>query len=234
MAAKSKTVKLAVAAAFIIIPAIFIFLLARAQWVHDELPYLGNTIKGPDGKEQYHTVGNVFLTDHTGKKITLDSFDNAIIVANIFFASCPEVCPEMNKQVQVIAEEFAPSPNIVFLSVSIDPENDSVPVLKKYAANFNSNRLPNWHFCTGSRTEIYDWVLNDILLANEMRGDEFIHDDKVVIIDRERHIRGILATRPPEDTPPGKRLSVKLDLVKNIRDDLENLIYEYRKKELDK
>lgn len=234
MASKSKAVKLAVAAAFILIPAVFVFFLARAQWVHEELPYLGNTQKSAEGKDIYHTVGNIYLTDHNGKNLNLDSFNDCIIVANIFFATCPEVCPEMNKQIQVIAEEFAKSKNVIFLSVSIDPENDSVPALKAYASHFNTARLPNWHFCTGSRTEIYDWVLNDILLANEMRGEEFIHDDKVVIIDKQRHIRGILATRPPEDTPSNKKLSVKLELVKNIRDDIENLIYEYRKKELDK
>jgi protein SCO1/2 len=135
--------------------------------------------------------------------------------------------------VQVIAEEYYKFPHVAFLSVSIDPESDSVPALLAYSKKFNP-KLKNWRFCTGAKSEIYDWVLNDLLLANEMRGDSFIHDDKIVLIDKERHIRAILPTRPPEETPANRRNTVKLDLVKNIRDDVDNLLYEYRKKELDK
>lgn len=233
MALASKPLKIAAIAALIVIPTLLVYWLAKAQWVHKELPYLGQT-EVNNGKEIHHTVENIELQNYTGKPVNLDSFKNKIIVANIFFATCPQVCPEMNQQVQVIAEEFSKFKDIVFLSVSIDPENDSVQVLQQYAKRFNGAKLPNWYFCTGSRTEIYDWVLNDLLLANEMRGNNFIHDDKVVIIDKNRHIRSILATRPPEETPANRKMTVKLELVKNIRDDIDNLLYEYRKQELDK
>jgi protein SCO1 len=232
MTSAKQGIKVVAIAALIVIPAIFVFFLAKAQWVHDELPYLGNTVVQGD-KKIHHKVGNIELTDHTGKHINLDSFKDKIIIANIFFATCPQVCPEMNQQIQVVAEEFSKFKNIVFLSVSIDPETDSVPALAAYKARFNGAKLPNWYFCTGSRLEIYDWVLNDILLANEMRNNEFIHDDKIVLIDKQRHIRAILPTRPPAETPANRMLTVKLDLVKNMRDDIDNLLYEYRKQEMD-
>jgi len=65
------------------------------------------------------------------------------------------------------------------------------------------------------------------LLATEQRGSDFIHDDRLVIIDKDRHIRGILHTRAPS-------LSGKLELIRRIKDDIENLKYEYRKQALDK
>jgi protein SCO1/2 len=233
MSSSKKWIKIAAIAALIIIPTVFIFILARAQWVNQPLPYLGNSVKNEKGEEIHHTVSDFLFTDQHGKPVTLDSFKDQIIVANIFFATCPEVCPEMNGQIQVVAEEYATFNNVRFLSVSINPESDSVPSLLKYSQRFNP-RLKNWRFCTGNKSEIYDWVLNDLLLANEMRGSEFIHDDKVVVIDKERHIRAILPTRPPENTPANRMNTVKLELVKNIRDDIDNLLYDYRKKELDK
>lgn len=233
MASTRKAIKIAAIAALIVIPTALIFVLARAKWVHEPLPYLGQTVKGADGKEIHHSVGDLQLVNQFGKRVNLDSLRDRIIVANIFFASCPDVCPEMNKQVQVIAEKYSEYKNIAFLSVSIDPENDSVPALFKYSRKYNP-KIKNWWFCTGSKTEIYDWVLNDLLLATEMRGENFIHDDKVVIIDKERHIRSILATRPPENTPANRRNTVKLELIKNISDDIDNLLYEYRQQELDK
>ncbi|MBS3916020.1 MAG: SCO family protein [Bacteroidetes bacterium] len=233
MASAKKTIKVIAIIALIVVPVTLIYFLATAKWVHEPLPYLGNSVKDASGKEIHHSVEDIHLWNQFGKKVTLDSLKNKIIVANIFFASCPDVCPEMNKQVQVIAEKYSEFPNVAFLSVSIDPERDSVKALYAYSRKYNP-KIKNWWFCTGNKSEIYDWVLNDILLANELRGENFIHDDKVVIIDKQRHIRSILATRPPEDTPDNRRNSVKLGLIKNINDDIDNLLYEYRQQELDK
>jgi protein SCO1/2 len=218
--------KMAAIAAIVILPIIGILMLARAKWVHQELPYLGETIVASDGKKEYHTVSDIRLINQHGQPIGLDDFDSCIIVANIFFASCAEVCPAMNKQVQVIAEEFRPFPNVRFLTVTIDPERDSVPVLAKYANAYNAD-LYKRTFATGSKREIYDWVINDLLLATEQRGQDFIHDDRVVIIDKARHIRSILETS-------GKNYTRKLERVKRIQDDINNLLYEYRKNDLDK
>jgi protein SCO1/2 len=221
-------------AALILIPAVLVFILGRAVWVHRELPYLGNPVLNAAGKEVHHTVSDFVFTDQYGELVTLDALKDKIIIANIFCISCPKVCTEMNQQVQAVAEDFPKFNNIVFVSISVEPESDSVAALRDYAMRFNGKKLSNWRFCTGSKTEIYDWVLNDLLLANEQRGSDFIHDDKVVIIDKERHIRAILPTRPPETTPANRRNSVKMELIKNIKDDIDNLLYEYRKKELEK
>lgn len=217
---------MAAVAAIVILPILGILLLAKAQWVHKELPYLGETSVSADGKKEYHTVSDVSLFNQHGQPIGLDDFDSCILIANIFFANCAEVCPAMNKQIQVLAEEFQAFPNVRFLTLTIDPEHDSVQVLSQYANAFKAD-LYKRTFATGSKAEIYDWVLNDLLLANEQRGQDFIHDDKVVIIDKARHIRGILETS-------GKTLTEKLERVKRIQDDINNLLYEYRKKDMDK
>ena len=228
MSSKNSTgiIKVAAVAAIIILPILDIFYLGKAKWVHKPLDYLGQSEVLPNGIKQYHTLSDIQLKDHMGKTVTMADFDSCIIVANIFFASCPEICPEMNKQVQTVAEKFYRNPKVRFLSISIDPESDSVPVLKNYAARFRADRL-NWQFCTGSKTEIYDWVINDLLLATEQKGQDFIHDDKVVLIDMDKHVRAILPTR-------GDKNKDRFEALKRIEEDINNLLYEYRQKELDK
>lgn len=223
---KSKYIKVAAFAALIILPALGIFFFGNLSWVHKELPILGNTIENPDGTKEYHTVSDIVLVNQHGKKISLADFDSSILVVNIFFASCPQVCPEMNKQIQSVAEGYIREENIRFLTVSIDPESDSVPVLAKYAQAYDAD-LNKRTFATGNKKEIYDWVFNDLLLATEQRGSDFIHDDKVVIIDMSHRIRSILPTR-------GKTNTERLELIRHIKDDIENLKYEYRKQAMDK
>ena len=226
MSSKNKFIKIAAIAALIIIPVSFVLMLARAKWVQKKLDYYSQDYTGPDKAKANHQVGNIVLYDQNGHRVSLSDFDSCIIVANIFFTNCAEVCPRMNGQVEALAREFRKFSKIKFLSVSIDPMNDSIPVLRKYAAQFHADKY-NWQFCTGNKKEIYDWVLNDLMLASEQRGQNFIHDDKVVIIDKQKNIRSILYTG-------GTTYAQKWDAFKHIKDDIDNLLYEYRQEELDK
>jgi protein SCO1 len=218
--------KRAALAALIILPSLGIFFWAKATWVHHELPYIGERYYSAEKKDTvYHKVSDFLFYNQHGKQISWVDFDSSIVVANIFFASCPEVCPEMNKQVQVIAEEYVNEPTIKFLTVTIDPETDSVPVIKQYADSYKAD-LYKRTFATGNKMEIYDWAINDLLLATEQRGADFIHDDRLVIIDKNKHIRAILPTRASTNRE-------KIELIRRIKDDIENLKYEYRKKSMD-
>ncbi len=223
---KSRKFKVAAVAAIVVLPIFAVFFWSKAKWVHQPLPYLGETIINPDGTKEYHTVGDIVLYNQHGKKISLHDFDSSIVVANIFFATCPEICPTMNKQIQSVAEGYQRENNIQFLTVSIDPESDSIPVIADYAKAYNAD-IYKRTFATGSKSEIYDWVLNDLKLTTEQKGVHFIPEDKVVIIDKDRHTRAILPTI-------GKTNSEKIKMIQRIKDDIENLKYEYRQKELDK
>lgn len=225
MSRTKKIIKVAAIAALIVIPVTFVVFVARSKWVHKKLDYYSQEYTGQDKKKAAHTVGNIVLYDQYGNRVTMADFDSCIIVASIFFASCPEVCPKMNGQIEAVAAEFGKLKKIKFLSVSIDPENDSIPVLKAYAERFHASKF-QWQFCTGNKSEIYDWALNDLMLASEQRGQNFIHDDKVVIIDREKYIRSILPSG-------GKSQKENWEAFKRIKEDIENLMYEYREADMD-
>ena len=222
----SSNYKVAAFAALIILPALGIFFLGNLKWVHKPLPIIGEREVASNGDTIYHKVGDVVLFNQHGQKIGLSDFDSSILLVNIFFTSCPQVCPEMNKQLQSVAEKFQNEPQVKFLTVSIDPESDSIPEIAKYAEAFKADFYKRT-FATGSKSEIYDWAINDVLLATEQRGADFIHDDRVVIIDKDHRIRGILPTRAETN-------SERIELIRRIIDDIENLKYEYREKSMDK
>jgi hypothetical protein len=75
--------KMAAIAAIVILPIIGILMLARAKWVHQELPYLGETIVAADGTKEYHTVSDIQLINQHGQPISLDDFDSCIIAFSI-------------------------------------------------------------------------------------------------------------------------------------------------------
>ncbi len=81
---------------------------------------------------------------------------------------------------------------IVFTSFSVNPEADSAARLKKYVSQFNIS-TDNWDLLTGNKKEIYKLARNSFLVV-ATNGDggptDFIHSDKLILIDKQKRIRG--------------------------------------------
>ena len=93
----------------------------------------------------------------------------------------------------ILQQEFINDAAVLLLSHSVTPSLDSVSQLKKYALDKNIGK--NWHLVTGDKKEIYDlgrqfyFVEEDL---GEPKGlDDFLHTENFVLIDKNKHIRGI-------------------------------------------
>jgi protein SCO1/2 len=87
-----------------------------------------------------------------------------------------------------------------FVSITVDPERDTAPALKKYALGFESRN--KWMFLTGDTTAIYSLARKGFLVdALKAGNDNFIYSDKLILIDAEKRIRGYYSgTSIPELT----------------------------------
>lgn len=173
------------------LPAIWIIFLGGLEFHAKSLPYYGPKVPLGGKDTQYHTVGPFVFTDHNGKQITEADFDSCIYIANIFFSTCPDVCPNMNSNLRIIANAFRDNPKIKFISHTVDPETDSLPVLKEYARRLDADRL-KWHFVTGSKADVYATAVDDYLLGvKDDKASNFMHSDRLVLVDPDKHIRGV-------------------------------------------
>jgi protein SCO1/2 len=87
---------------------------------------------------------------------------------------------------------YEKNPEIVqFLSISVDPEHDSVSQLRSFADKFDINH-DNWWFVTGNKKDIYDFALNEIKasIADSEVDTAFIHTENFFLLDSNRVVRG--------------------------------------------
>ena len=160
--------------------------------------------KTVNGKEQidtvWHTLPDFTFTNQLGHKVGLANMKDKIIVADFFFTHCPTICPKLTVNMKVANEGIKNSevvgnqePNFVqFLSFSIDPERDSVAALKQWANRFGINPA-NWWLLTGDKKSIYNLSIDHMKIGVVDGGNvdtNFIHTDYIVLIDKDRHIRG--------------------------------------------
>jgi protein SCO1/2 len=154
------------------------------------LPIIGG--KEFNGKDTvYHTIADFSFVNQYGETITQNAVKDKIYVANFFFATCQSICPRMNSQMSRLQQAFRDDPEVLFLSHTINPLNDTVEVLAQYAAKYGAIK-GKWHLLTGDKKKIYDLAKQSYLVnAIEDDGTEegFIHSEYLLLIDKQRRMR---------------------------------------------
>lgn len=140
-----------------------------------------------------HTVADFELINQNGRIVTQEDYKDKIYVVDFFFTRCPSICPIMTNNMAILQKEFLKNSEIMFLSISVTPDIDSVPVLRKYASD-KGVIDSKWNVTTGSKKHIYELARKSYFAVVE-QGDgglqDFIHTPNFILIDKKKRIRGI-------------------------------------------
>jgi protein SCO1 len=131
------------------------------------------------------------LTDQNNKTISNKEYDGKVYVVEFFFSTCASICPIMNKNMVSIQNEFFGNPNFGIASITINPENDTVEVLKKHATFLKVSSV-NWHFLTGNKEYILNLAnkgFNLFASENQKVNGGFEHSGLFALIDKKGNIR---------------------------------------------
>jgi protein SCO1/2 len=211
--------KIAIVLSIILFPIIFFLLLSKGKYNYKHLDHFGPKEVSASGDTTYFTVPDFKLVNQNGDTITQKNLAGKIYVANFFFATCPGVCPKMTDEVKFVQDEFKKNKDVVFISHTVDPEQDSLPALKAFAEKHGAD-LSRWYFVTGNRDSIYNLAMNGYLVpaAEDARAEGgFLHSQDLLLIDKEKRIRGIYDSLDPKE-------------IQRLKDEIKVLLYEYKVK----
>jgi len=139
-----------------------------------------------------HKVGNFALTNQNGITVTQDDFEDKIYIADFFFTRCQTICPIMALNMADLQEYYLDDSEIKFLSHSVTPVMDSVPVLRAYADK-NGAIDGKWEITTGDKKQIYGLARKSyfaVLDEGDGGDQDFIHTEQFILIDKKGQIRG--------------------------------------------
>ena len=141
-----------------------------------------------------HQVPPFSFTDQDGKTVTEKTVEGKIYVADFIFTRCGSICPKMTADMGLLQEKFKNDDEVIFLSHSVTPEADSVPVLKKYASE-KGVISGKWHLLTGNKEDIYRLARKEYFAGDTIgyyqSGDQFLHTENFILLDKHRRIRGV-------------------------------------------
>jgi protein SCO1/2 len=163
-----------------------------------ELPVLG-------------TVPSFSFTDQDGQRLDQPSLRGSVWVAAFMFTRCPTICPRITRRMRHFQElAAAKALPVRLVSISVDPDHDTPPVLRAYAQRFGAV-TKNWSFVTGEFASIQKTAVEGFKFALEGRADAgaadygIIHGSHLVLVDRELRIRGYYRT--DDDAAMGQLLA---------------------------
>ena len=143
----------------------------------------------------YDPIPLFAFTNQEGKIITNDFMTGKIAVVDFFFTNCTSICPMLSSQMarlQHAVKSEGINEQVVFLSHTVDPKNDTPEALKAYANRMDAD-FSNWNFVTGNEEDIY-WQAKEGYKLTAFPSDTaqggFFHTDQIALIDQEGRIRG--------------------------------------------
>lgn len=158
-----------------------------------------------NGKQQsdtiWHTTKDIQLMNQNGDTVHLYDKGGKIIIMDFFFTSCGSICPKMTANMSKLQRSFAKGGEVrnkidtsivQFMSLSVDPERDTVGRLREYATKMGVIS-DNWDMLTGNRDSIYKFAFEELKVDKFAEGPispDFVHTNRFVLIDKKMQVRG--------------------------------------------
>lgn len=136
-------------------------------------------------------VPDTKLVDEAGNAVSLDRMKGTVTVYDFIFTSCTGTCPIMTNNMRALTPLVEKDAPVRFVSISVDPKNDTPAVLAAYAKRVRND--PRWTFLTGERDAIVDLSVRGFKLSagDPMPGGEpLLHSTKFAVADKRGVIRG--------------------------------------------
>jgi len=121
------------------------------------------------------------LVDQDDRLGRLNASDGRVTLLSFVFTRCADrdLCPAISAKFAYLARRLDPA-KFRLVEITIDPQNDSPPVLRAYAARFGANPKI-WTLYDGEPAQVKD-VLDAFGISSIRAGAaNFVHDDKLVL-----------------------------------------------------
>jgi protein SCO1 len=152
----------------------------------------------------YGSVPPFKLTDQSGATFDSQSLSGRATLLDFVYTHCTDACPLLSATFQETQRKLAADnllgSKVMLVSLSVDPQNDTPPVLAEYGQQFKADAA-NWKMLTGDWDDGYDVVTGFKVATRPPRppvdapapgGTELTHTTAVVLIDPQLQVRAYL------------------------------------------
>jgi protein SCO1 len=154
--------------------------------------------------DEYGATPTFNLTDQSGSEFSSSALAGRVTLLDFIYTHCTDACPLMSATFQETQRKLANDgqlgSKIMLVSLSVDPQHDTPPVLAEYGQQFKADPS-GWKMLTGDWDAVYDVVTGFKVATRPPRppvnapvpgGTELTHTTAVVLIDPQLQVRAYL------------------------------------------
>lgn len=135
---------------------------------------------------------NFHLRDQNGRAVRLSDFQGKVVLIHFLYTKCQTNCSLLTRELSQVQRRISPSlaPEVVFLSITLDPRRDTPAVLRAYGRNLGAD-FTRWKFLTGSPSQI-ETVLGAYEVFHERDktpAGEITHSNPIFLVDQWSRVR---------------------------------------------
>lgn len=134
----------------------------------------------------YGDVPEFTYTDQDGQSFGLNNMRGKISIVDFIFTNCRMACPMMATQMKLLYDRYAGSGDVQFVSISVDPERDSIPRLREYADELGVVDK-QWIFLRADIDSVRQLAEQGFMVSGDFPGG---HSTKFILVDPKGRIRG--------------------------------------------
>ncbi len=130
------------------------------------------------------------LVSQDGTEVGLASLRGKVVVVTFIYTWCPDICPLLTAKMARVQDDLEASfaRNVAFVSITLDPERDTVEVLKDYAEAFGADPS-GWFFLTGEAEAVREVVARYGMVTIPGVDGAIDHNLLTTLIDRRGKMR---------------------------------------------
>jgi protein SCO1/2 len=145
-------------------------------------------------------------TDRSGRAMRTSELVGKPFLADFVFTSCSAMCPSLAKEMKSV-QDSPEGRDLAFVSFSVDPDRDTIPVMAKYADD-NGFDPKRWLFLRSELPDLKKLMCDELGLA--ATTDIILHTDRFVLFGADGTARAVY--RPLDD--PAWRAKLVADLAR--------------------
>jgi protein SCO1 len=144
----------------------------------------------------YGKVPPFTMTDSHGRVFDRAALAGKVWIADFIYTNCPAECPRMTAQMHRVEQQVKNENDVKLVSISVDPEHDSPPVLNDFAHRYGGP-TDQWIFLTGSPATVHLIAYQTFHVGDVIGKIE--HSTKFVLVDKKGDIRGYYSSLYQDD-----------------------------------
>jgi len=135
------------------------------------------------------------LVDQNEHAFVRESMEGNLWVSAFVFTHCRSTCPRITAHMKGLQSRLSDVPSAHFVSVSVDPRNDTPEVIKAYMTK-NGLDETNWRFVTGEEEAIRHVVVDGFRVglgdedSKAAGAEDIMHSNSFVLVDDKAQLRG--------------------------------------------